>query len=243
MFEQPNPATARRQRTLLAASVGVHAVILAWLLHAPEPRLLTPVSVALGQNGTSVTRLFWSSKNPDDSSHSSSDLATERYKHQRLGQKLSWKAPAQLSKLTAPQAPVARAEQQDKSRNPDALRSRPRRAGGPSLRNAHSRPTLRRRDPSRAPRRDLRSGRLPVATSHRPRQRSHRNHHRRARRDRQQNRAPEPRSRDRLEVPRSARELALPSRDAEWLSHFLETRRYLSLPRPRLVLSLPAHPL
>jgi hypothetical protein len=115
MFEQSNAATARRQRTLLAASVGVHAVILAWLLHAPEPRLLTPVSVALGQNGTSVTRLFWSSKNPDDSSHSSSDLATERYRHQRLGQKLSWKAPAQLSKLTAPQVPVARAEQQDKS--------------------------------------------------------------------------------------------------------------------------------
>src|SRR5579864_9229895 len=115
MFEQLNPATARRQRTLLAASVGVHAAILAWLLHAPEPKLLTPVSVALGQNGTSVTRLFWSSKNPDDSSHSSSDLATARYKHQRLGQKLSWKAPAQLSKLQAPQVPVARAEQQDKS--------------------------------------------------------------------------------------------------------------------------------
>jgi hypothetical protein len=115
MFEQSNPATARRQRTLLAASVGVHAVILAWLLHAPEPTLLTPVSVALGQNGTSVTRLFWSSKTPDDSRHGSSDLATERYKLQRLGQKLSWKAPAQLSKLPAPQAPVARTEQQDKS--------------------------------------------------------------------------------------------------------------------------------
>ena len=114
-FERANPATARRQRTLLAASVGAHAVILAWLLHASEPRLLTPVSVAVGQNGTSVTRLFWSSKNPDDSSHSSSDLATERYKHQRLGQKLRWKAPVQLSKLAAPQAPVARAEQQDKS--------------------------------------------------------------------------------------------------------------------------------
>jgi len=115
MFEQLNPANARRQRGLLSLSVGVHAVILAWVLHAPEPKLLTPVSVALGQNGTSVTRLFWSSKNPDASTHSSSDLATERYKHQRLGQKLAWKAPTQRSKLPAPQAPVVRAEQQDKS--------------------------------------------------------------------------------------------------------------------------------
>lgn len=115
MFEQLNPATARRQRRLRVVSVALHAAILAWMLHAPEPRLLTPTSVALGQNGTSVTRLYWSSKNPDDSTHSSSDLATERYKHQRLGQKLTWKAPLQQSKLPAPQTPVARAEQQDKS--------------------------------------------------------------------------------------------------------------------------------
>ena len=123
MFEQQNPTTARRQRGFLAASVTLHAVILACVLHAPEPRLLTPTSVALGQNGTSVTRLFWSSKNPDDSTHSSSDLATERYKHQRLGQKLTWKAPPRLSKLTAPPTPVARAEQQDKSdtQTPSAL--------------------------------------------------------------------------------------------------------------------------
>ena len=114
MFEQLNSASARRQRRLRVVSVALHAAILAWMLHAPEPRLLTPASVALGQNGTSVTRLFWSSKNPDDSTHSSSDLATQRYKHQRLGQKLTWKAPPQQSKLPAPQTPVARAEQQDK---------------------------------------------------------------------------------------------------------------------------------
>lgn len=115
MFAQLNPSTARRQRWLRAASVSLHAAILAWMLHAPEPMLLTPTSVALGQNGTSVTRLYWSSKNPDDSTHSSSDLATQRYKHQRLGQKLTWKAAAQLAKLSAPQTPVARSEQEDKS--------------------------------------------------------------------------------------------------------------------------------
>lgn len=115
MFEQLSPATARRQQGVRAISVALHAAILAWMLHAPEPRLLTPSSVALGQNGTSVTRLYWSSKNPDDSTHSSSDLATQRYKHQRLGQKLTWKPPPQQSKLAAPQTPIARAEQEDKS--------------------------------------------------------------------------------------------------------------------------------
>jgi hypothetical protein len=115
MFAQLNPATARRQRWLETGSLVLHAVVLAWLLRAPEPIRLNPSSVALGENGTSVTRLYWSSKNPDDSSHSSSDLATERYRHQRFGQKLTFKAAKQQAKATAPQIPLARAQAQDNS--------------------------------------------------------------------------------------------------------------------------------
>jgi hypothetical protein len=83
------------------------------MLRAPEPMLLNPVSVALGENGKSVTRLYWSSKSPDDSSHSSSDLATMRYRHERLGEKLTWKTRAQLAKLNSPAAPVTRADAAD----------------------------------------------------------------------------------------------------------------------------------
>ena len=116
MFVQLNPANGRRQRRLLVASCAVHGLLLAWLLRSPDPIRLTPNSLALGQNGRSVTRLYWSSKNPDDSSHSSSDLATQRYRHERLGQKLTWKPPAQLPKLPLPQMPVAQAEAADNSK-------------------------------------------------------------------------------------------------------------------------------
>jgi len=116
MFAQLNPANGSQQRRLLLASCAVHGLLLAWLLRSPEPVRLTPNSLALGQNGKSVTRLYWSSKNPDDSSHSSSDLATQRYRHERLGQKLTWKAPAQLPKLPLPQMPVAQAEAADNSK-------------------------------------------------------------------------------------------------------------------------------
>lgn len=116
MFAQLNPATARRQRWLRLTSLALHGLVLAWLLHSPEPLLLTPASVAIGQNGNSVTRLYWSSKSPDDSAHSSSDRATERYRHQRLGhEKLAWKAPAQLAKL-APQNPLSRTDAEDDSK-------------------------------------------------------------------------------------------------------------------------------
>ena len=69
-------------------------MVLAGWLHTPDPQLLNPVSVTLGQNGKSVTRLYWPSKDPDDSSRSSSDRATERYRKQRLShEKLTWNAP------------------------------------------------------------------------------------------------------------------------------------------------------
>jgi TonB family protein len=114
MFAQLNPSSGRRQSWVRWGSLALHGLVLAWLLHDPEPLLLNPTSIALGQNGKSVTRLYWSSKNPDDSSHSSSDLATQRYRHQRLSQRLTWKAPAQLAKL-APQNPLARTAAQDNS--------------------------------------------------------------------------------------------------------------------------------
>src|SRR5215471_3048949 len=116
MFAQLNPATARRQRWLQTGSLVLHSAVLAWLLRSPEPIRLNPSSVTLGENGSSVTRLYWSSKNPDDSSHSSSDLATQRYRHERLGQKLTWKAPPKVSQLQAPQTPLARIEEEDQSK-------------------------------------------------------------------------------------------------------------------------------
>lgn len=116
MFAQWTPASAGRQRCIRGVSLLLHGMLLAWMLHAPEPRLLNPRSVAFGQNGKSVTRLYWSSKSPDDSSHSSADLTTQKYRHERFGQKLTWKAPPTLTTLPTPSTPLARVEQEDQSK-------------------------------------------------------------------------------------------------------------------------------
>jgi len=114
MFAQLNPAAARRQNWLCLWSLALHGLLLAWLLRAPTPLRLTPISVALGRNGNSVTRIYWPSKFPDDSEQSSPDSATERYRHQRLGhEKLAWKTPAQLAKLAQQQKALTRAEAED----------------------------------------------------------------------------------------------------------------------------------
>ncbi|HSY92334.1 MAG TPA: energy transducer TonB [Candidatus Binatus sp.] len=117
MFAQLNPVTARRQRWLLIGSLALHGGLLAILLHSPEPLLLNPSSVALGENGNSVTRLYWPSKSPDDSSRSSSDSATARYRHQRLSNdKLTFRAPAPTPKLPLRQSTLARTNAEDESK-------------------------------------------------------------------------------------------------------------------------------
>jgi TonB family protein len=107
MFAQLNPGSSTRQPRVLAASVALHGLLFAWLLHAPEPRLLTASSVAIGHNGKVVTQIYFPSQSPDDSATSSSERASEIYRHQRLGhEKLVLKQDSVLAKLTLPSAPL-----------------------------------------------------------------------------------------------------------------------------------------
>jgi outer membrane biosynthesis protein TonB len=116
MFAQPDRRTSRRQHSFLAGSLVLHALLLAWLLHSPEPRLLTATSVALGQNGRSLTRLYWPVQSPDNSNTSSSGSATEVYRHQRLGhEKLVWNKNPKLEKLATAQT-LATAGAEDSSK-------------------------------------------------------------------------------------------------------------------------------
>ena len=104
MFAQPNLGTAKSQRKVLAGSLLAHAVVFAWLLHTPGPLLINPTSLAEGRNGRVLARLYFPTQSPDDSSTSSSDSATQVYRHQRLGHdKLTLKpnpAPAKLPSLS-----------------------------------------------------------------------------------------------------------------------------------------------
>jgi TonB family protein len=108
MFTRSQSGFSENQRTIVASSLAVHAMIFAWLLHAPEPRLLMPNSVARGNHGKVVTQLYWTSRSPDDSDTSSSDTAIEVYRHQRLAHdKLVWNRKSTLAKLSPSRNPIA----------------------------------------------------------------------------------------------------------------------------------------
>src|ERR1700688_142736 len=107
MFSLLNSGKSSARRNVLTASLALHGLFLLWLLHAPEPQLLNPISIALGRNGNAVTKLYWSSPTPDNSATSAPDSAIEVYRHQRLGhEKLTWKQVSAPAKLPAPSSPV-----------------------------------------------------------------------------------------------------------------------------------------
>ena len=92
---------------MLAGSLALHGLLFAWLLHAPEPQLLNPTSIALGRNGRVLAKVYWPTRLPDDSSTSSSDRATEVYRHQRFGHEtLTWKRTPTPAKLAPPSVPL-----------------------------------------------------------------------------------------------------------------------------------------
>jgi TonB family protein len=110
MFGQPSAQVWTSQRRLTSASLALHGVVLAWLLHAPAPQLLTPNSVAVGRNGSAIARLYWPTMAPDNSNTSSASSATEVYRHQRLtNEKVIWKRISKSAKLNA-QHPLSRSE-------------------------------------------------------------------------------------------------------------------------------------
>ncbi len=116
MFAQFRSSTSQRNE-ILWGSVATHGLLLAWLLHAPEPQLLTPVSIALGRNGNAVTRVYFPSRNPDDSKNSSPDRSSQVYRHQRMGhEKLVLKPNTQLAKLNPPPVQLSPSGAEDQSK-------------------------------------------------------------------------------------------------------------------------------
>jgi TonB family protein len=105
MFGRLHHETSTQSR-VLAGSLALHGLLFAWLLHTPEPQLLMPSSVALGRNGKVIAHLYFPTQSPDDSATSSSDSATEAYRHQRVGhEKLVWKPTSTQAKLPLPVSP------------------------------------------------------------------------------------------------------------------------------------------
>jgi TonB family protein len=118
VFAQIDLRTVTRQRKALAVSFALHGLLLGWLLHTPEPQLINPTSTALGRNGRVLAQIYWPTQSPDDSATSSSDRATEVYRHQLLGHdKLIWKPTPKAAKLSPARSVALPSEIEDSAQS------------------------------------------------------------------------------------------------------------------------------
>jgi len=59
MFSQLQPAAPKRQAASLSISLAIHLLFFGWLLHSPAPIFVAPLSVAKGESGSSLTRIYF----------------------------------------------------------------------------------------------------------------------------------------------------------------------------------------
>jgi len=116
MFAPLKAEAPARKPTVMAFSLVVHGLLLAWILHTPEPPLLNASSIAPGRNGRVLAQLYFPSPLADDSTTSSPAQATEVYRHQRIGhEKLVWKKRERARQNQAPPSQFAPSGVEDKS--------------------------------------------------------------------------------------------------------------------------------
>jgi TonB family protein len=95
----------RRQRDICLGSLGVHFLILGWMLHSPAPTFVSPSSGVSGNYGASLTPLYFSAP--------LGDLP------ERAGRHLVW-TRLPKSKNVHPAPPIAKIELEEEAKVPVA---------------------------------------------------------------------------------------------------------------------------
>jgi TonB family protein len=76
-----NPEPKQSRRDALWGSVGVHLVLLLWIIHARTPIFVAPSSGLAGVHGEVVTQLYWSASNgagETSANHPAADSSSAR---------------------------------------------------------------------------------------------------------------------------------------------------------------------
>jgi TonB family protein len=108
MFSPLNTSPSRGKIRALSGSLAAHGILLAWLLHAPSPKVLVPSSVAFGENASSVTHLYWPAQSLADGVSSADNSA--RVQRRAARRRLTWQrrhAAKVTARVTPPALPAA----------------------------------------------------------------------------------------------------------------------------------------
>lgn len=98
-------------------SVIAHCLFLAWLIHSPKPIFVAPSSVARGQGGTRVTRVYWPGRAHDSGPGAFELAAPVSLQHRDALSRLEWAQPRRQGKGRATPPPQIAQNDQAKENN------------------------------------------------------------------------------------------------------------------------------
>ena len=110
MFSSISNAAARRSRWIYGASVGLHGVLLIWLLHAPPPQFLKPTFIQKGFDGADVAHLFWPSERDQGDNPDVQSTARKRLSYVVKKSKKNARTAVEIASVELPAAPANQAK-------------------------------------------------------------------------------------------------------------------------------------
>ncbi len=104
MFSILHRPIPKQQSRWQGVSLTAHGLFLAFLLHVPTPTVIAPSSALAGENGTSVTQLYWPNR---AATVANSKSSAERARRQRVMEgRLTWNRRKNQAKARPPDASV-----------------------------------------------------------------------------------------------------------------------------------------
>jgi TonB family protein len=103
MFSILQRRIPKQQIRSLSVSLLLHGLFLGFLLHAPAPTVIAPSSAQAGENGLTVTQLYWPSQAVANPSLAKAKSAAERIRQRKVTEaRLTWNRLTQEKKKTSP---------------------------------------------------------------------------------------------------------------------------------------------
>jgi TonB family protein len=107
MFFFVHRRTTKQQTRALFVSLTLHGLFLAFLVHAPEAKVIAPTSALGGENGSSVTQIYWPSQALAAPAEAKASSAAERNRHRKaIEARLRWHRLENEKKTNPTHAPA-----------------------------------------------------------------------------------------------------------------------------------------
>jgi TonB family protein len=108
MFAQPSDALPQKRMRSLGVSLLLHCLFLGWVLYSSRPGFLTPSSVVYGENGSTITQLYWPAHDGTAALPGTSTATVDEQAASRTH--ITWQQPTKKTRTHKRDVPLSRME-------------------------------------------------------------------------------------------------------------------------------------